>query len=663
MATLGEEYKNIEQKADSYKVANRLNKQQKQLRKNTNASVSNFSDNLDKKEAGFKKSLDKYKAERDVLKNKAKSYKTQGKNQINSLIDLAIGSVDSPSGSDATKEIRNLFVRAIKNTRARIKNLLNEEVVKSLGCTQEQQFTLQPIYIPVESIDIFGYTLQYSPEETPGIYLYENLPFNPNTNPNVKPYSFNRELYNRLQNSESYLKQYNKYFTGPSGQPLFNITYVTTDDKNNDGQFYKVELQNRFTGNKIVDFIGEYYSSIDVVSIKEIYTNVLNAMTNSISFSKKFVDNDQREQKKWEIVIQRILGMCWDNKQEIDVSGVGKLDPLDQIDSDLLDFDDIDNASIEDSVKNFVAGVTEFLDCGSIKFPISSDLLPKLLEPFNDENLVNSNPDFLADNMLNELASNPEWKAKLPEFPFLNIAINKEFLRVALQAVINTLLSPKHLFPLVVMNKSLNSEQQPAQTFEDFVRYYKKFLMNLISNISAIFVEELLKEIKKNYKRITQDLLESQVQEILSKRKKSVASIITAINIGLTLAATIRDYRRCQNVIDELNRLLNLSQRLIRLTRGTTNPIWNTLAVFKPGMSTTSLMTRYLQEVGVLGVDTGDMPDGSPNTGLLAQRQSYQATMDEIAENSKVSIGINSADVYALGSGGAPIINLYGNLE
>ena len=80
-------------------------------------------------------------------------------------------------------------------------------------------------------------------------------------------------------------------------------------------------------------------------------------------------------------------------------------------------------------------------------------------------------------------------------------------------------------------------------------------------------------------------------------------------------------------------------------------------------MSATSLLTRYIEELDQNGMDTGDLPDGSPNVALINKKSDYQSQMDELAENGKVSVAINSIDVYGLTSGGAPIINLFGNLE
>lgn len=667
-----EQYQEVESKFFSYQNAVTINNNSKELRnkkgktqptfidqteakrQNIRKGVDSFDKNINNKEVEFKNKFNKEIAD---TKNKLKNFKSQGKSQLNSLVDLSINSLDRPSSNDAVKEVRGIFIRTIRQTKERVKKLLQQEVVSSLGCSQEQQYKPGPIFIPVQSIDIFNKTLQFSPDSPPGQYLYENKPFNPYSNPTANPYSFNRELYQRLQNTESYDTEYGVKFKGPTGQDLFNIRFVTKDNNNIDGQYYRVDLEPRATGLKVVDFIGEYYSSIDVISIKEVYTNVLNALTGAISFQQKF---DGRDQTKFEIIIQRIMGMCFDNKQEIDVSGVGKLDQLDQADTNLTEFDDLENLLIEERVKNILAGVVEFTDCNNIQLPIGSKFITDLLNPFDDENLVTSDPDFLAETLLDSLANNPEWKAKIPTG--LGIAINKEFLRVAIMAVVNTILSPKHLFPLVVMSRALRPDQTGPLDLEEFLNYYKKFLMNLISKITSIFVEELVKEIKKNFARITKELVNDILEELIRKQDLQTRAIITAVNVGLTVAAGIQDYRRCQSVIDELKRILNLTSKLLNLT-GNSSPLLDTLAQFKPGMSATSMMTRYVEELENKGIPTGNLPDGSPNVGMVAQKDNYQSQMDEMAENGKVSVGLRADQVQALAASGVGIIKVHGNMQ
>ena len=653
----GEQYQNLTKKFYSLNTTKKVKDQKK---KELDQKTSNYSDRIDQKESQYKKKFESFAASGRTT---IKKYQELPKTQLNSLIDLTLSTLDSETNSDVSREIRTIFINTIKNTRERVKKLLQEEIVKTLGCSQEQEYLPTTVYISVQSIDIFGKTLQYSPDTKPGVYLYENKEFSPR----VKPYSFNRELYHRIQNEGvSYLEEYDIYFQGQTNQKLFDITYVTNDG-NKDGNFYKIDFQERATGYKVVDFIGDYFSSIDVINIKDAYTNVFNALTGAISIQKGFSSNEEREQKKWELIIQKILGLCFDNRQEIDVSGTGKLDPSDQVDENFLRLDDIDNLIIDQKLKNYLLGVIEFVGCEGIKLPTTSPLLVNLLDPFLDDNLITSDPTFLAENMLDSLADNPEWKAKVPNLSFI---INKEFMNVAINAILNTILSPKHLFPLVVMEKVLKQNFQESESIERFVAVYKKFLINLASKISSIFVEELVKQIRKNFRRIVQDIVNGQIQELVRKRKKTVGSILASLNIGLTLANAIQDFRRCQSVIDELERLLNLSIYLFRRQPTTINPIWNKFASTKAGMTTASMMAKYIEFLEDSGIDTGDAPDGTPNKGLFAQQNAFEALLDEIAENGKASVAISQDDILTLSSGTptaanptGKLLNLFGNLE
>jgi hypothetical protein len=367
---------------------------------------------------------------------------------------------------------------------------------------------------------------------------------------------------------------------------------------------------------------------------------------------------------KFQKILQRILGLCFDNDTEIDVSGVGKLDQLDQVDDQIFTMDEIDNLEIENKIKNILSGVVEFQDCGQIQLPISSPTILNLLDGFDSPNLTTKDYDFLAKNMLDTLSQNPEWKIKLPNVPNLSDIINLEFIKLIPIAIINSLLSPKHLFPLYVMSKSLgNNLSDDIETLDDFSRIYKKYLIQVSSKISSIFIEELVKEIKTQVKDLIELIINQQLLELVNKKNKTIQSVLLLINAGLNAAALISDYRRCKSIIDELQNLLQVGIRLASLSGAQIPPVINYLAFAKPGMTPTSILKRYVQKLEESGIPTGDLPDGSPNLGLVAQQAFNEALLDEIAENGKVSVAISTKEVAGALYGPNPIINLSGNLE
>ena len=579
------------------------------------------------------------------------------KSQLSEL-DKQIGKANfsqlkTDSAKNATEALRNTFIQTVNRTKERLQQVLFNETVSALGCSQEQNYeTNKPLYIKVSSIDVFGKTLQTDPNTSPGQYIYEVNPFNPKK----RPYSFNRELYNRLQNpGKSYKEEYNVNFLGTTNQELFNITYVKDPTPIGKpqlyGDYYKVELSPRVSGEKVVDFLNDYLNSIDILNFNELYSNVLNLLTGSISIKLKTGEDDLRSQTEFEKILQRILGLCFDNKQEIDVSGSGKLDPLDQIDDSFFVLSPREMVEVENKVKNVLESVVQYRDCGTLSLPVNADANLGLLDKFLNPDVNASNADRIAQDLLNEIAKNPEWKIRFPRLPDnLDDIINTEFLELIPIAITNSLLSPKHLFPLMVMAKALQNEYvDDIETLQDFLREFKRFIINLQSKISGIFVEELVKQIRKNIKDLMQSIVTQTTNELLNKKAKI---ILASINLALTLAAAIEDYRRCKSIIDELQKMLSLTAQIRGLAGNSVPTLINYLANLKPGMSPTSLLTRFIDKLEDAGVPTGDLPDGSPNLSLIIQQSFNQSLIDEIAENGKTDVtitGIEVADLSAKG--------------
>ena len=605
-----------------------------------------------KKQLGEKETL-LAKAKKDNNQPNVELYQLQV-NDLNSEINKAnFSQLKTDTAKNATEALRNTFIQTVNRTKERIQQVLTQETVSALGCSQEQNYeTNKSLYIKVKSVDVFGKTLQTDPNTSPGKYIYEVKPFSPRQ----QPYSFNKELYNRLQNpGKSYKDEYNVNFLGSTAQELFNITYVK-DPKPVDkdqlyGDYYKVELSPRVSGEKVVDFLNDYFNTIDILNFNELYSNVLNLLTGSISIKLKTGEDDLRSQTEFEKILQRILGLCFDNKQEIDVSGSGKLDPLDQIDDSFFVLSPKEMVEVENKVKNTLESVVQYRDCGTLLLPVNADANLSLLDKFLNPDINASNADRIAQDLLNEIAKNPEWKIRFPRLPDnLDDVINTQFLELIPIAITNSLLSPKHLFPLMVMSKSLQNEYvDDIETLQDFLREFKKFIINLQSKISGIFVEELVKQIRKNIKDLMQTIVQQTTNELLNKKAKI---ILASINLALTLATAIEDYRRCKSIIEELQRMLSLTLQVRSLAGNSVPPLINYLANLKPGMSPTSMLTRFVDKLEEAGVPTGDLPDGSPNLGLIIQQSFNQSLIDEIAENGKTDVTITGIEVADLSSKG-----------
>ncbi len=216
------------------------------------------------------------------------------------------------------------------------------------------------------------------------------------------------------------------------------------------------------------------------------------------------------------MLIQRILGLCFDNKQEIDVSGVAKIAELDGIDESFYEFTDLDLRNIQQKVTNIQNGVVEYENCDNVKLPIDSEAILDALDNLRlvpDNNLVEA-----ADSITQTLTNNPEWQG-LAITGNIQAAVDLNFIKLIAQGIVSALLSPKVLLPIFVMLKAIGQTLiDEIKNYVDFIKQFKKFFINIVSKIGAIFVQELFELIKKDIKNLIQKVIQDLVKERADKR-------------------------------------------------------------------------------------------------------------------------------------------------
>jgi|688.fasta_scaffold39652_3 hypothetical protein len=567
------------------------------------------------------------------IKDKTKSYQKGIKTQFEKLLD--INQASSSQGSNTTKYVKRLLIKALQNIEPKISSIVIKESLNAVGCDQQQLYAGGTHYIKVSSIDL-GNLLKKKPTESPGDVLYEKNQINVQT----YPFAMNRELYQRIQSGQPYNVDYTgKNYKGLSGQDLFNIQYVETTPAGETGPWYKVDLVNRVNGvNKVGQFMSDYYKTIKVVDANNIMTNIMEALSGAVSMKASAGFGDVENQTKLDILIQRILGLCFDGRNEIDVSGIAKLAELDGIDESFFEFTDVDLRKIDQRVTNIKNGVIEFEGCDDIKVPVDYDtILSELsnLKFVKDEDFVDA-----ADNLTNVLANNPEWGLTINA----QAAVDLNFVKLIAQGLISALLSPKILLPIFTMLKALGQNiSDIINSFVEFIKQFKKFAINLISKIGALFVEELFNLIKKDIQRLLQVIITDIIREKMDKR---LIIILKLISLLLLVAKFISDWRKCKSVIDELLGLLNLLT-----TPGFDIPLPLLFATqLLDGYSESRAFMGTIEELQKMGVPTGSMPDGSPNLDVLSKFAQMKAMAKEEAENGKVQIALGVLSVTPAGT-------------
>jgi hypothetical protein len=597
-------------------------KKYKKIKEDSDTLKKKKGDTFEKKSSDLKKQLS------EVNKETKKFLKDQ-KSQIDNLLDLKF--LSTGSGSSTKKYLKKTFVKSIEELKPKILELLIAEFISAIGCSQDQEFTNQTLYIRVKPLDLQN-ILKEDPQGDVGKLLYEQTDIQYGN----FPFSMNRELYNRIQNINQpfSVPAGGSPYKGKSNQDLFDITYVETYNDPISGQviqgnFYKIDLKNRVTGvNKITEFIKDYFASISIIDLKNLFSNLMNQLSGAISIKKGEGKLDLGDLQKILLILQRVLGLCVDKTEEIDVSGTAKVSDSDTLDDSFFEFTEVDLRIIDQKISDIKLGVVEFEECDTVKLPVNTDDILSALNNLNfiDNSNNNNNIDDAAD-LTDVLTNNPGW------FP-LEINIDLSFLKEFPKALILTLLSPKVLLPLYIMLKAVGDNADLAiNSFMDFAKKFKSLIFKLTSKIGSLFTKILFEIIKKDIKNLIKSVIGDIKNEKIRNRLEAIRSLTEVL---VTLAKVIKDFRECKSVIDELLALLKIAGR------GFGNKIPYPLLLaseFLDGYSSSRALLNVVEEFEKLGLPTGLMPDGSPNLMLI----SFKALLDGQEKEDRQNGGLQVA--------------------
>lgn len=582
----------------------------------------------DKVGESMEKAKDKVAQSLQGFADKTKRYQKQLKNQLEQLLDIV--NVSGGQGSGSPKYIKRLLLRTINNVEPRVRDIVFS-CLHQINCDETKTYSSTgPIYIKVQSVDLFG-RLKLNPNELPGKLLFEKDPVQTGT----FPISTNKILKNLTDNTDTpYSSLYSgTLYQGKSGQALFNITYEETDQFGQTGPWFRVDLEPRASGiNNVAEFMSDYYSSIKMTEKVDIITGIMESLTGAISMKASAGVGEVTQSTQADRIILRILGLCFDNRNEIDVSGISKVAPLDGVDDSFFEFTEVDLREIDQRVTNIKNGVIEFEECGNVKVPVDFDqIINNLDQLFYVEG---SEFDNLADQLTNTLANNPQWGINVDVQP----VIDTNFIKLITNGIVGALMSPKVMLPIMIMLKAQGNDiSDKIASFNDFVKNFKQFAICCISKIGAIFVEELFKLIKADILQLVQSVIRDIVKE---KMNKKLVMILKLIALLLLIAQIISDYRKCKSLIDEIFALLNLITTGVGLPGGGIPLPLLFASQLCDGFSESRAFIGTIEEMQGMGVPTGALPDGSPNFDLLSKFSQMRAMANEDAENGKVEIAI-----------------------
>ena len=608
--------------------------------------LKNQGDNLES-------ALDKGKATLEEFKQNAQRIKQDTKSQLSQLFDIT--SLTNGSGSNTSKYFKDKFISAISKSKPEIMKIIIQETIHAINCSSQQEFVPNnPIYVNINSIDFFK-QLQINPSGNKGKFYYEKKPFSVNDTRK----SLNRELYKRTQNpNQSFSSDPNNQgllYQGGSGQNLFNITFVNQDNNGNQGSFFKIELNQRLSSdginnvpNKVVDFVTDYFNSIEVVEPHLYSAKIMDILTGALSVEAgvKSLEANTKIQK----FMNRILGLCFDSTQEIDTQGSSKIPELDGIDENFFELTSLNLRDIEEQQNKYNKRVIELVDCDNFQLPVNTDLIFEGLDQIISGTTISEENDAI-NGLVDKVLSNAQKEFNLNlNLPSFKLNLNNEFIKNLPNGLVMSILSPKVLLPIMIMIKSLSQSvgeniDYAIDNVQDFFNKFKRYVISITSKIVAIFVKVLFDLIKKDIFNLLQVIVKDLAKE---KATKKYAMIAKLVQLLIIVANFIKDYRQCKSVIDELLNLFRV------LTSGWGGEIPLPLLFASQaldGYSYTRAFLATVEEMQKLGIPTGNLPSGAPNKFVLGKLAQMKAMAMEESENGKVQIAVPALAVAAFGGG------------
>lgn len=615
-----------------------------------------------------------------------KRYQRDGQNSYDRLLKF-IETVKG-TGPETYSYLRNLCLSTAIKIEPKMQEIIQRNALKAIGCSQEQTYDgvdkeilqITPLdllpsqigtYIPLSSIDIFK-SLKIAPNSKVGRAYYEAD--TPSANPKYKPYGgrvpfpMNRQLYDVISSGTALNQLNGENYRGVSFQELFDIQYTNVNEFGVNGDFIRIVLLNRVTGNDVGTFLSDYYRTIKVVDPVNIGLTIINTLVGAVDIELSSGVDDIKNQNVFTKILNRILGLCYDSRREIDVSGISKIGELDGVDESFFELSEIDLREIDNEINNIQNGVVEFVDCNNVKFPVNSDVLVDELIQFRDR--LSSQNDEQNLNELNKLIEsiyeNPEWDRQLG----VQVSVDKGLIKKLSLSIFSAVLTPKVLLPIFALLSAVQSkasvtyEEQVGSineditninrnitgvndvilegnkvanivnTPQDFLKKFRTFSIDTMGDISEIFLEVLFEELKKDIFNLVFTIIKDIEKSKLAKKYTKIIRLLTLVFV---VGQTILNLRQCKSLLNNIQQILRL------LLEGAGAPIrvpapLLLLAAALPGVSTDRAAINVVELMQKVGLPTGDLPDGRANQMVLYMKKILEGYDKEVTENSKVEV-------------------------
>lgn len=564
------------------------------------------------------------------------------KNKLTSQTKILLGG-NSLSSARSSRANINVFLldlfRSIKGEN-QFKSLFND-ITKNVPLLNSQLKNGLFTTFNNQKILSQNFTNNFSELRVENVDFLEKLFINPRSPEGKMQYNENSLdffLYQTIQSSSS-----------TNVQNWKDIFFIYFDEQN---ESFFIKINERFTNRPISDFTTEYLNSIDFFYQNTLYQTLVNNLTGVSDLNKN--KNFKNKANKINRVLSKIKTDCGEDDIQLftDLNNI-----VDEVVLDPQDFD-----LLQENPNTYINGVETYI-CGGVKIVFDNEsmvrnynnyetgLIKKRTENAKVNSLSNSLErlldEVLETNLGNDFDGNSQSLQNLRNSFFSDNISNFDL------GLNKLILSPQYF--MLVQLELLFTQQALIGGLDIFLKrkinltklvstlvfgIFRRLLYNQIRRELISLVKQTAKEIKNEQLRNLR-LITGNLRNLLNRSRKGNNNSITDNESQIT------NFNDCQEINNEVLEILNLNNVSISGGIGFNFGIpFFLLAVakFRPGISRNRTYINYINNLEKLGVDTGPLPDGSPNLMVAAGKALIESIYDDILQNMSVeSTGITAA--------------------
>lgn len=541
----------------------------------------------------------------DDFQDVQKSKKTEVKDIFGEVIETVegfIGSTDQQKTSNS--EILKYSKEAAKTTLLSSKQMVIETIKTKLFsgdgvCGTTSIMSNDTIEISPKEFDLLN-MLTVDPDTNTGKIMYES-------DVDKGHIKMNKEFFNLFDSNSGYS------FINNHGQELFNIIW------NESTQKYTISGLQGVSGiTTVQSFLTDYYASIEYPDIENILKqSMMRAINGNGDSPKTFTVG----MNKLDRMLQKLFSLCGklQNDYPLNQNDINQVDD----DSDFewyFDFDDVEGIDLDDEDAKY-RGVLKFKSCDNFEVPVNTTHIEDFVYLFKKK----INPDDIIDRTINNLSSElyekSEQSITLEDFKKNLI---KFYIKELPKSLISAILSPKMLFPIVIIYK-LSKNINVSIDINDIIKKLPKLFFQLIKNVFWKFLQNFWKLLKPAILKFIKKL----ASEILKNKLKRIRNIIIGLIALLTKLLTNK-MESCEAIFGAILATINgaLNQKITVPLPG----ILLIMAEQQSGFSTDRASINIIEGVSAAGIPTEPI-FGRENTLPIIFKGIVDGIMKEIDEN------------------------------